>query len=191
MIAAMLALDAGIQLVTFDIRIIYIGVGMCASILYITVMEMIQQTDGLTELLNRISFENDIVSHRKNKKRSMILFFDVDSFKYVNDHFGHEYGDVVLKNIGNAVRETYSSYGKCYRYGGDEFCVILTKSMDRVDALNETFAAKIREIHEKDDRMPCVSVGYAVFHPGTETMKDAVANADQVMYEIKRKRKSG
>ena len=187
MIAMMLVLDIGIQLETRDIRVIYIGVGMGASMLYITVLEMIQQTDGLTDLLNRISFDNHVASQ---KETCTVLFFDLDSFKCLNDYYGHAYGDTVLENVGNAIRETYSPYGKCYRYGGDEFCVILTKSLDQVDTLNEEFTARIHKFQEADDRMPYVSVGYATFHPETETMKDVVNNADLTMYEAKRKRKS-
>ncbi len=187
MIALMVVCDAGISLATDTIRIIYIGLGMSASILYITTLEMILQTDGLTELLSRTSFESYIGSH---KKKCVILFFDVDSFKKINDTYGHEYGDLVLKRLGNAVRKSYVSCGKCYRYGGDEFCVILRKNLDNTEALNASFLARIEELKKEDNRMPFVSIGYAEFDPKTQTMKETLENADKKMYEAKRKRKS-
>lgn len=188
MIAIMIVLDAGIALATSTIRIIFIGLGMSASILYITILEMILQTDGLTELLSRTSFENYVASHRK---KCMIIFFDVDSFKYINDNYGHEYGDLVLKCIGNAVRENYVSYGKCYRYGGDEFCVILRKNLENTKALNASFSARIENLRKEDSRIPYVSIGYAEFEPKSQTMQDVLDEADKKMYEAKRKRKSG
>ncbi len=182
MIACMIMFDVMIQLQTHSIRVIYIGLGMGASILYITILEMIQQTDGLTGLLSRLALNNYIDSH--NKKCEM-LFFDVDSFKFINDTYGHEYGDIVLVDIAEAIRKTYVSYGKCYRYGGDEFCVILTKSIDRVEELNESFSSCISKLQETDNRIPEVSVGHTEFNPKVQTMREALEQADKAMYDIK------
>ena len=54
----------------------------------------------------------------------MLIVFDLDNFKYINDTYGHQAGDQCLKVIAECLKKAYSRYGNCYRIGGDEFCVL-------------------------------------------------------------------
>ena len=82
-------------------------------------------TDSLTGLLNRRAFFDDAVEACKgadSKSPLSVIIFDVDDFKHINDRYGHQTGDIVLANLGAAVR-TVSS-GIIGRLGGEEFCLI-------------------------------------------------------------------
>lgn len=188
MIAAIALAGALIQMFDSDIKVSYASLGVASAMLYIITLEMVQQTDALTGLLNRLGFENHIV---RNTEECVIIFFDVDNFKTLNDTYGHAFGDTVLMEIGEVIRQQYFHYGKCFRYGGDEFCAVLTKGLDILDEINQCFLDAISDLNKKDDRMPSVSIGYALFRPDKETMQEAIKEADKMMYEYKAAHKIG
>ncbi len=171
-----------VQLVNSSLKVDYVSVGMAAILVYVFTLEMIQQTDALTQLINRRGYENSIF-HIEEK--SIIIFFDVDSFKQVNDRYGHAFGDVVLRHFGQSIKRVYAPYGRCFRYGGDEFCVILTKNLDHVEELNDRFIQELAQLREQEPRLPGVSVGYARFTPGNDSIRDVIRQADEMMYRSK------
>lgn len=175
-------LGIAIQLWNSQLKVSYTAISIGGIMAYLFTMEMIQQTDALTELLNRRGYEN-YVAHLE--RRSALLFFDVDKFKYCNDTFGHAYGDQVLKTIGQTIKSNYARYGKCFRYGGDEFCVILTQRLENIEEVNSRFFGCMQELREKDGRMPTVSIGYAYYDPASNNIQDTAAEADRMMYEYK------
>lgn len=176
-----------IQSVDSSLKVDYVALGIAAMMTYIFTLEMIQQTDELTELLNRRGYEN-CIAHMEQP--CVILFFDVDGFKYINDTYGHAFGDEALKKIGRAIRHQYAKYGKCFRYGGDEFCVILHRGQDKIEKLNEEFLKRVSEKKRGNSNLPTVSVGYAYYDPDNQNIQDAVAEADKMMYEFKAARKA-
>jgi diguanylate cyclase (GGDEF)-like protein len=186
MIAILILMGVVINLTDSSIRITFFTLGIASSMLYIVALEMIQQTDGLTGLLNRRGFDNSIAAE---KDECVILFMDVDSFKMVNDVYGHDYGDYALRTIGGLMRKYYATYGKCFRYGGDEFAVIVTKRMNEVKKANDSFRDELAQIKAEDGKMPGVSIGYAAFDPKKDILTDVVKAADAKMYAIKRERK--
>ena len=171
-----------IQLCDSSLKVDYTTVAIAAIMLYVLTLEMIYQTDDLTELINRRGYENCIAHIEQN---CIVLFFDVDQFKMINDTYGHSFGDTVLKMVGTAIRTQYAKYGKCFRYGGDEFCVILTKELDRVEEINGNFFAEIIRLREKEKRLPYVSIGYTYYDPENQNIQDVVQEADQMMYQYK------
>lgn len=175
-----------IQLYNSEVKVDYLTLAISALMMYVFMLEMIHQTDELTELLNRRGYEN-YVAHMEEK--CVVLFFDVDRFKSINDTYGHAFGDKVLKTIGGNIKKQYSRYGKCFRYGGDEFCVILTQDMEKVEAMNQEFFDKMKLSRKKENHLPEVSIGYAYYNPETQSIQDVVAEADQMMYEKKEERK--
>lgn len=82
------------------------------------------QTDTLTGLLNRSSWNHHLDGMKCFRGRQFILFLDVDFFKEINDSCGHEKGDEVLKFVSVWLRNTFRPEDKVFRLGGDEFCVI-------------------------------------------------------------------
>lgn len=144
-----LAFGIGIQMVEPDIRVDYLSVAIGNFLLYNHRCKMIFQLDGLTHLLNRRCYEKDI-----EKINSPIIIFtmDVNKFKMINDTYGHTAGDYYLKAIADTIRKIYGKFGNCYRYGGDEFCVILSKNLGEVEQLNNTFITEIRKQQNDDDK---------------------------------------
>jgi diguanylate cyclase (GGDEF)-like protein len=187
MILTFLVAGTGTQLIDRNIRIDWVTVAMASMIFFIYYSDLIEQMDALTSLLNRRSFD---CSLGKDRRPAEFLFFDVDGFKEINDTYGHRFGDYCLETIGSALREVYSKNGLCYRYGGDEFCVILHKQPDAVDRLNSEFFAQMDKQRESELRIPRVSVGYTRFDPTKETIEDAMVRADEMMYKYKKRHKS-
>lgn len=176
-----------VQLIFSDLRIVYVVLAMASIMMYVFTLEMIMQTDKLTELINRRGYEN-YISHIDND--CVVLFFDIDRFKETNDVYGHLFGDKCLAQIGQAIKKVYAHNGKCFRYGGDEFCVILTKKLDEVKELNEKFYAEIETLQKNDDRIPYASIGYSFFNPENNSIQQTIEEADKMMYIYKEKRKN-
>mgnify|MGYP004444216559 CR=1 FL=1 len=175
-----------IQLNLPNVKVDWFVTAYCAVFLYIFNAEMIQQTDPVTGLLNRRGYEAYLLNIRG---RAAIIFFDVDSFKSTNDKYGHGFGDTTLNVVASVIRECYGKSGKCFRIGGDEFCVIVNDSIDGIDSINEKFLAKIEEKVKFDARLPYVSLGYSIFDGENDVISDAILHADKNMYRFKEEHK--
>lgn len=171
-----------VQMWNSELRVDYMTLGIASVLTYVFTLEMIQQTDELTELLNRRGYEN-CISHIDEK--CVVVFFDVDKFKTANDTFGHAFGDSVLKNVGIAIRKNYAKFGKCFRYGGDEFCAVITRDWEAVERMNCNFLNAIEKLEKGESRMPSVSIGYAYYDPENQNIQDVISEADKMMYEFK------
>ncbi len=157
-----------------------------AIILYSFYASLINKRDGLTLLLNRRCFENNV---KNLKNDSVFLFIDLNKFKEINDAHGHLAGDRVLKEIANICLETFSNHGSSYRIGGDEYCVIIRKHLEDVETLITLLHKNIESQRKIDTILPTVSVGYGYFVKNKNTVNDAINDADAMMYKIKNKHK--
>lgn len=144
--------------------------------------EMLLQTDGLTQLVNRMGYEHYLPRLRAP---ATFIIFDVDDFKGVNDHFGHQTGDECLRDVANCIRQTYSPFGTCFRIGGDEFCVAVTRRSAKVDIMNRIFYHNLEQKRQEKPILPTVSLGYAHYDPSVDNMQEIIARADSRMYEYK------
>ena len=154
--------------------------------------EMRAMRDGLTGAMNRASFANqahrEIGEHRRTKSNVSLLFIDVDHFKRINDTYGHETGDEVLKRITRLMRRCLRKGDTVARWGGEEFVVLLPAT-----DLNGTLliAEKIRhriEVEQFDELATglhvTVSIG-CVEMSSSEGLDELVAQADRALYEAK------
>ncbi len=182
MVIALMLAGIITQLCNSALKVDYVTLAIASTMMYVFTLEMIQQTDELTGLLNRRGYEN-CISHMD--KKCIVAFFDVDGFKQVNDTYGHAFGDQALRAIGAEIKKHYAKYGKCFRYGGDEFCVILTRGMESIENIDCAFYESVMELGSADKRMPRVSIGYAPYDPANQSIQDAVEEADRMMYEFK------
>lgn len=175
-----------IHIVNGAIRTDWLCMAMTCMMFYIFYTEVTQQTDVMTLLLNRRSYESQLNSL---ETRAAILFFDVDNFKEINDHYGHQVGDQCLAAIGEEIKKAYSLHGRCYRIGGDEFSVIATKKLKDVEKWNSDFYAQMAKRRKFVTWLPNVSVGYVIHDPDRETVEEAVKAADDRMYKNKENNK--
>ncbi len=151
--------------------------------------------DELTGLYNQRymaqMLDHEIESHRRKKSKFCLLFMDVDYFKSVNDQRGHWVGSKLLTEVGAVLKKQVRSCDYCFRYGGDEFVILL----DGADAQKSTqVAERIRsaiEGHpfsvEGHNLNLTVSIGLAEYPTHAETAAQMIQIADMAMYEGKKK----
>ena len=147
-------------------------------------------TDGLTKLFNSRHFYNqlELETDRSNRYTYALalLLLDIDNFKSYNDTYGHLEGDKVLVRLGQTIISCLRSMDSAYRYGGEEFTVILpgTKGAEalavaeriRVAVENESFSPR------SDTKVPItISLGVTEFNP-KEKIETFVKRADEAMY---------
>lgn len=122
-----------------------------------------------------------------------ILFFDIDNFKTINDTYGHDCGDVVLKTVAQTFVHNVRSYDIIMRYGGEEFVSIIF--VDDVASV-KTIANKLRSLlanafleHNGLTIRFTASCG-ATFLKDNETINEAITRADTLMYQAKKNGKN-
>jgi len=147
-------------------------------------------TDSLTGLFNQRHFYNrlneEIVRARRQKNQLALILLDLDSFKQFNDEKGHVAGDEVLKKVGNIISANIrQGVDSGYRYGGDEFAVIL---IDADVDISQRIAQRIEESIERECQLTA-STGLANFSEEM-TAEAFVEKADQYLYKFKGKRKN-
>lgn len=166
-----------------EVRDTYLCIALGNLLVYSRHYKIMLQVDAVTGLLNRRCYEVNIASLGS---RAVILFFDVDKFKVVNDTYGHKVGDICLRNSAALLREVYGTNGLCYRIGGDEFCVILSQNIEQADSMNQQFREKLQAMREEDPRMPGLSMGYAYYDAASSNVNGIIQEADAMLYENKK-----
>jgi len=150
-------------------------------------------TDDLTKLYNtrhfssRLRRELDRVS-RYGHDLSLLLL-DVDDFKKYNDAYGHFEGDAVLSKLGEVIRGELRRTDSAYRYGGEEFTIILTETGEEsaikvADRMREEFESIMTASGQKDMAGRTISVGVTQYVP-EENVQSLLMRADKAMYEAK------
>jgi diguanylate cyclase (GGDEF)-like protein/PAS domain S-box-containing protein len=147
--------------------------------------------DDLTGLINRRRFQEELRRHLAEGQRygltGALLVLDLDGFKEVNDNHGHSAGDRVLCAVADALRSRLRASDLVARLGGDEFAVLLPRETPAEAELvcRSLEAAIPAEVSVPGDRRIEVSVGYAPFADGVESVDDVLAAADASMYAAK------
>jgi diguanylate cyclase (GGDEF)-like protein len=150
--------------------------------------------DDLTDLPNRTLFadrlEQAMRTAAREHKALAVIIMDLDRFKDVNDTFGHEYGDHLLRQVGQRIRETVRQSDTLARMGGDEFGILLTGITQRRQA---TIAArKVLSVFETPFEIEGhsldvgASLGIAMFPLHAQDGRTALRLADLAMYQAKR-----
>lgn len=163
-------------------------------------MESVKQMayfDILTQVNNRTALNEDMEKYEKTKKGRKnfgIVVFDVNNLKWVNDNLGHLAGDKLLQDAAAVIRDGFEGYGKTYRFGGDEFVVIME------DGAKERYSYGIHQMEQllarhngkcKEDEKVSIAYGVA-YYDGTDekTLWQIHEEADGYMYARKRKMKA-
>lgn len=147
--------------------------------------------DHLTGLLNRAVFEEQRVN--THKRRQAMLLIDVDHFKQINDTYGHETGDRVLKKVADILQKSFRSEDHICRIGGDEFAVIL-QHVDRTmrEVIEKKLDRILAALRDVSDGLPPVSLCIGVaFCDSLNPTDDLYKDADAAMYRVKGHGKNG
>ncbi len=158
-------------------------------------------TDMLTGLYNRQGLAKLIEQFSNLNNTVAILYADLDNFKYYNDTFGHDVGDVILKEFARVISDMSKNIGYAVRYGGDEFLVVLnniTKEKAKqvaeeiYEAMSDGFVPIVRQHMKKEIEVPrnkyvSCSIGIAFSKDGKgDSIGEALKNADKALYFMKR-----
>jgi diguanylate cyclase (GGDEF)-like protein len=151
-------------------------------------------TDGLTELANRREFEESLANEISRAERFggnlALILADLDNFKQVNDRFGHQAGDEVLRSFAEILRETVRDIDVAARYGGEEFAILLPQTdIAGAEALAERLreAVESRPMAEVQDSPVMVTSSFGVSSfPEAGTGPGLFAAADEALYRAKR-----
>lgn len=149
------------------------------------------RVDELTGLFNRRHFEErikeEISRHGRYGNAFSIFLLDLDNFKTYNDIYGHPSGDTLLNHIAKVVRNSVRNADQAFRYGGDEFIVILPQTdMNEAHAVAERVRKRIaREMKEREIAVTC-SIGIASYPSDGVISGELVTVADTALYFAKR-----
>jgi len=152
--------------------------------------------DPLTGIFNRAYFDQQLekVIQRGCDRCSQVavIFADIDRFKSLNDTYGHQFGDEVLKKFANVVQQCLRSSDIFCRYGGEEFVIIVSRPSEKgVQKLAERVRASVEQtvIEHEGQRVPVTcSFGTGLMMPGRKEYRSGevlIQNADEALYESK------
>lgn len=161
--------------------------------------EQLSRLDGLTGLYNHRVFveklEQEVIKRNRTGKPLSLIMLDIDHFKQFNDNFGHQEGDAILKELAGVIKGQcrHTTMDSCFRYGGEEFSVILSelelgialKVAERMRTIVEKHPFRIKDKHP--GTALTISLGVAGLSAGDD-VKPAVLlkKADEALYASKR-----
>ena len=157
--------------------------------------QILAHTDSLTDIYNRYGFDEaaEKIIAQNPKTHFVAALFDIDDFKFINDVYGHAYGDRALKSLADNMKAFFPPDVLLGRNGGDEFCILLPDcTLEEADAklnqftrLPKTFSYKGTEHHFS------ISLGYAEYPAFASNHSQLMRCADAALYEIKLHGKNG
>ena len=146
--------------------------------------------DQLTGCFNRSHLQKCVSElSRYHAGTCALLFFDIDRFKMINDRYGHETGDQILKKLATRAQAGLAKSDTLVRLGGDEFVILYRDVEDR-----EVLVGKVEHLLEQMSEpfqansirlTPTVSMGLAFFEPGADSLTNAMSEADIALYASK------
>jgi len=147
-------------------------------------------TDGLTGCHNRRAFEiqlgRDLHFATRSRQQVSLIMMDLDNLKQINDHAGHEAGDLALQMLAETLRAELRAIDTSARFGGDEFAIILPQaSSEGALAVAERLRARIAGVDIAGVNALSASFGVATFPLHASSRDSLVAVADQALYKAK------
>jgi len=160
-------------------------------------LERIAYRDGLTGVFNRKFFmdslDKTIGDADQEDRLVCLMFIDLDKFKSVNDTFGHDVGDMVLKSVASLLTKLVGDSGVVFRIGGDEFTILIpnVKKIKDIKALSKSISDRVENLFtlNKSEINIGASIGYAFYPLDAKNGKDLLKKADMVMYNNKQRKR--
>ena len=149
--------------------------------------------DNLTLLPNRNllyqQLESALVNARKRERQFGLLYIDLDSFKVINDNFGHRIGDELIQRVAERIKTCIPPRACLYRLGGDEFVVVLenTNAIDELEEIAESIMQNASNTYlvANMEMMITASIGIASYPQHANDIDNLLKNADAAMYRAK------
>ena len=157
-------------------------------------LQLLATTDGLTSVFNRRHFQmlasTEWLRFKRYGRPLSLLSLDVDNFKQINDRFGHDAGDLILKAIADDCSSVRRGTDVVARVGGEEFALLLPETNEAAAATVAERLRRLIESHSKilsgKDTQISVSIGVAGATLDMPNLEDMVKRADEALYEAKR-----
>ncbi len=158
-----------------------------------TEKEFMSVLDGLTGLYNRRQFEISLEQECNRTKRHpsdfSLAILDIDFFKKVNDNYGHQYGDYVLKTVADLMKQSFRKTDLLYRYGGEELVMIMPETniegalipVQRLRRMVEEYDFNYNGVKAK----VTVSIGLTMNYQNFNSSADILKSADEALYKAK------
>lgn len=157
-------------------------------------LRRLSRTDRLTGLNNRGHWEEELkreyARHQRYGSQAVLVIFDIDHFKRINDGFGHQAGDKVIRSLADLIRQQVRETDIAGRYGGEEFAVLLPDADVQGAWL---FAERLREAvervtvpYEQQHIAFTISLGLAGFKSVAQSHEELIEWADQALYQSKK-----
>ena len=159
-----------------------------------TEKEFMSVLDGLTGLYNRRQFEIGLEQEWNRTKRHpsdfSLAILDIDFFKKVNDNYGHQYGDYVLKTVADLMKKSFRKTDLLYRYGGEELVMIMPETniegaiipVQRLRRMVEEYDFDYNGVKSK----VTVSIGLTMNYQNLNSSEDILKSADEALYRAKK-----
>lgn len=145
--------------------------------------------DQLTGLYNRAAYADDIGDSNFKKDNCILMMCDLNNLKQCNDTFGHEKGDSYIRNSAKLIQEVLEGIGKCYRVGGDEFCILMKGVSEKkcLSLLEELkYRTEIWNQESEEEFYMQIACGYACYDAEQDyDLGDTLRRADRMMYQEK------
>ncbi|MFP4364960.1 MAG: diguanylate cyclase [Spirochaetia bacterium] len=156
-------------------------------------LEKVAKYDSLSGLLNRISLfavlDIEIERAVRNNGTLSGIMMDIDHFKRINDNYGHQCGDAVIREIGNELKDRLRKYDHAGRYGGEEFFIILPNTtLNQAAQIAKRFREDLENMSiacREDTLTVTASMGVAQFKNDRESREEWISRADKALYTAK------
>lgn len=157
------------------------------------ILEKLASTDPLTGLYNRRSMDIFLAQAAESDASFALIMCDIDDFKKVNDTYGHDFGDVVLKDVAKITSEQVREKGYVCRWGGEEILILLNNASEEssyriAENIRRNVANKVFDLNEKWIRCS-LTLGIAI-HQKREAVEETITRADYNLYRGKRSGKN-
>ena len=183
-----------LQFFFYGYSLVWLGVSLGMIYLYINVQNEASYVDMLSGLFNRQYLSNLLLMYSKRKDTASLtagIMLDIDSFKSINDRFGHSVGDDAISTVGKMLHKAVGEKGVICRYGGDEFIILMDVNsqeeiIDMIDVI-KTQEIALNESGKKPYNIN-FSIGYGTYDSKRESIDDFLKKIDTSMYEEKRRK---
>lgn len=149
--------------------------------------------DALSDLLNRGSFNKILSLYNEGNLSYALLIADIDTFKSINDTYGHAVGDAVIQYVANKIRSAFRVTDYVFRIGGDEFAIVmLDMSTNHRSTIEEKLLSLQESLKDSPEGIPAVTVSVGVAFSDRQNPAGTIfQDADKALYAVKESGKNG